>query len=226
MSTRNILKNLRSAEVVEGEAKLPSSSQLEAGEIAVNYAKGHETISFKNSLNEIVSLVVNTVNDVQVNGTSVVSDKNALITMKGSTIPVGDTYTKTDYPESFDEEAEHIEATDKVDEALKKVEDNISTLVEKVIDNEEVTAASVGELANATGTINEEGVITYIPKENANYIGDATNLTEAVNTLDTQLKSIADSIPNNEALTNLITEKIKEAFDELYTNNPSLKRPY
>jgi hypothetical protein len=37
-----------------GKAKLPSAEQLEYGEVAVNYADGVETISFKNSNNEIV----------------------------------------------------------------------------------------------------------------------------------------------------------------------------
>ena len=37
-----------------GKAKLPSAEQLEYGEIAVNYADGVETISLKNSENEIV----------------------------------------------------------------------------------------------------------------------------------------------------------------------------
>ena len=55
MSTpRNIVKNIRSAVVVDGQPKLPTSSQLSEGEIAVNHAKGYETLSFKNNSNEIV----------------------------------------------------------------------------------------------------------------------------------------------------------------------------
>ena len=139
MSTpRNIVKNIRSAVVVDGQPKLPTSSQLSEGEIAVNYAKGYETLSFKNNSNEIVSLSVKTVNDVTVNGSSVVSGKTADITMKGATIPVADTYTTTSYPSPFDEGAEHIAPADKVNEALKKVETNISKLVTEAIDNEDV----------------------------------------------------------------------------------------
>lgn len=43
----------RSSLVVENQPKLPTSEQIEYGEIAVNYAKGHETLSIKNSDNEI-----------------------------------------------------------------------------------------------------------------------------------------------------------------------------
>ena len=41
--------------VVEGKAKLPTNSQIEYGEIAINYAANKETISIKNSNNEIVT---------------------------------------------------------------------------------------------------------------------------------------------------------------------------
>ena len=44
-----------SSVVVDGAPKLPTSSQVEYGELAVNYAKGLETISLKNSNNEIVT---------------------------------------------------------------------------------------------------------------------------------------------------------------------------
>ena len=83
MSTRNIVKNIRSSEVVGGKPKLPTSNQLDFGEIAINYAKDYETLSFKNNSGDIVSLSVKTVDDVTVNGNSVVSNKTANITMKG-----------------------------------------------------------------------------------------------------------------------------------------------
>ena len=44
-----------SSALVDGNPKLPTSGQLEYGEIAVNYAKDKETISLKNSNNEIVT---------------------------------------------------------------------------------------------------------------------------------------------------------------------------
>ena len=58
MSNKNIehLIHKRSSLVIENEPKLPTSEQIEYGEIAVNYAKGHETLSIKNSDNEIVPL--------------------------------------------------------------------------------------------------------------------------------------------------------------------------
>lgn len=44
-----------SSALIDGNPKLPTSGQLEYGEIAINYAKDKETISLKNSNNEIVT---------------------------------------------------------------------------------------------------------------------------------------------------------------------------
>lgn len=46
----------KSSVVTDGEPKLPTSGDLEYGEIAINFGAGAETISLKNSDDEIVSL--------------------------------------------------------------------------------------------------------------------------------------------------------------------------
>ena len=46
---------LKRSNVVEnGSPKLPTAGQMEYGELAMNYADGYETLSFKNSNNEVV----------------------------------------------------------------------------------------------------------------------------------------------------------------------------
>lgn len=198
MSTRNIVKNIRSKELSGNGPKLPTSGQLDYGEIAVNYKKGYETLSLKNDNNEIVSLSVNTVNDVTVNGTSVVSDKTAGITMKGETIPVADTYEQTVYPSPFEANAQHIVNTDNVDEALKKVETNISKLVSEIIDDEEVSAAAILKLAETAGTINDDGNVEYQKESNAHYIKDAVSVHDATVILDEQTFNLADRIATSQ----------------------------
>lgn len=42
--------------LVDGSPKLPDPSSIEYGEITINYAKGVENVSFKNSVNEIFTL--------------------------------------------------------------------------------------------------------------------------------------------------------------------------
>ena len=194
MSTRNIVKNIRSKELSGNGPKLPTSGQLDYGEIAVNYKKGYETLSLKNDNNEIVSLSVNTVNDVTVNGTSVVSNKTAGITMKGETIPVADTYEQTVYPSPFEANAQHIVKTDKVSEALKKVETNISKLVSEIIDDEEVSAAAILKLAETAGTINDDGNVEYQKERDAHYIKDAVSVHDATVILDEQIHNIINRL--------------------------------
>ena len=50
----NKIIHKHSSVVTDGQAKLPTIDQLDYGELAVNYADGVETISMKNSENEIV----------------------------------------------------------------------------------------------------------------------------------------------------------------------------
>lgn len=52
----NKLIHKRSSVVTDNMPKLPQANGLEFGEIAINYADGFETISFKNSENEIVEI--------------------------------------------------------------------------------------------------------------------------------------------------------------------------
>jgi len=53
---RKKLLHLKSAVVnSNGTPKLPTSEQIELGEIAVNYADGHETLAIKNSNGDVVS---------------------------------------------------------------------------------------------------------------------------------------------------------------------------
>ena len=194
MSTRNIVKNIRSSAVIDGKPKLPTSDQLSEGEIAINYAEGYETLSFKNNSDEIVSLSVKTVDDVKVNGNSVVSNKTAEITMKGNTIPVADTYSTTTFPSPFESKAEHISATDKVDAALKKVETNMSKLVSEVVDNENVVSEAISKLANSAGTIDGSNNITYIKATNAHYIKNATSVHDATVKLDSNVFTIKGDV--------------------------------
>ena len=53
---RKKLLHLKSGVVnQDGTPKLPTSEQIDLGEIAVNYAEGHETLAIKNSSGDVVS---------------------------------------------------------------------------------------------------------------------------------------------------------------------------
>ena len=200
MSTRNIVKNIRSNSVgTNGKPKLPTPSQLDYGEIAVNYKEGYETLSLKNDGNKIVSLSVNSVEDVKVNGSTVVSksNKTANITMKGNTIPVsGWQYSPMTYPKPFDGKAQQILATDMMDDALKTLETNISALVTEVLDNEETSAAAIRKLAESAGTVDGSGNIGYQQAAGTHYISNAGSVHNATVILDSEINTLQETINN------------------------------
>ena len=51
----NYISHKKSDQVINGLPKLPTTDQLKEGEIAINYANGYETLSIKNSDNEITT---------------------------------------------------------------------------------------------------------------------------------------------------------------------------
>lgn len=55
MSEKYTVVHKKSKVLVEGSPKLPSASTIEYGEIAINYADGHETLSIKNSSDKIAT---------------------------------------------------------------------------------------------------------------------------------------------------------------------------
>lgn len=57
------LKHKRSSVVTNGQPKLPTSQQLEVGEIAINFAEGHETLSIINSVSGIATFSSDSVLD-------------------------------------------------------------------------------------------------------------------------------------------------------------------
>ncbi len=75
------LLHKKSQLLVDGKAKLPTSADIEYGEIAINYADGYECISIKNNTNEIITFS----SDEQI--------KKLIADSSGETV---DAYTKTE----------------------------------------------------------------------------------------------------------------------------------
>lgn len=91
MDRRNIIRNIRSNQVVDGSPKLPTAEQILHGEIAINFAKEHETLSLKNDNNKIVAFELRSVSNLneklnkeieraqtaeQVNATAITAEAN------------------------------------------------------------------------------------------------------------------------------------------------------
>ena len=192
---RFFVKHVRSCVTNEdGSPKLPTADQIEYGEIAINYAKDKETISLKNENNEIVSLTLKEagkIDDVQVDGTSVVENKIAKISHK-----ISDNYTQATYAEPFATKVSgsRVATGDTFEGAFNKVETTISTLVDEVLDNEVVTSNGIAKLAEATGTLKDDDSIGYVVETNANYISNAISVHDATVILDDALKAVRNDV--------------------------------
>jgi len=55
MANIKSISHKKSSVIENGLPKLPTAAQLELGELAINFADGYETLSIKNSNNEIVT---------------------------------------------------------------------------------------------------------------------------------------------------------------------------
>lgn len=57
--SRTVLNKRSNVVLEDGNPKIPTADQLNYGEIAINYASGVETLSTKNSDDEVVSVLIN-----------------------------------------------------------------------------------------------------------------------------------------------------------------------
>lgn len=176
--------------------------------VTVNVVEEDGKVSAVNVSTTGLALAADVVKNVTVNSVNAtVSGNKATVTIDGADIAVADTYTATVYSEPFETKvgANHIAANDKISEALKKTENTISVLANEVISNEKVTTAAVSKLAESVGTVDENGVIGYTPKTDANYIGKATSVHDATIKLDAAIKTVASGaltgVTGSEAIT-------------------------
>lgn len=106
-------------------------------------------------------------------------------------------YEATVYADPFEakvtESDAHVAANDEIKTAVKKVEKTISLLTDEVLANEEVISKAINDMATAAGVIDEEGVVKYTPKSDANYISGATSVNDATVILDGALKELEDN---------------------------------
>lgn len=178
------------------------------GKVSVTVAETDGKISGVTVATSGIASDADVVKNVTVNSVNAtVSNNKATVTIDGADIAVADTYTATVYSEPFETKVSenHIAANDKISEALKKTENTISVLANEVISNEKVTTAAVSKLAESVGTVDENGVIGYTPKTDANYIGKATSVHDATIKLDAAIKNVASGtltgVTGSEAIT-------------------------
>lgn len=116
------------------------------------------------------------------------SEKNIVIDANDT--KVGE-YEATTFEEVINVVFEPVTSDDTVSGAIKKVETNVSKLIEENIKTELVFAETIDVVKNSVG-LNEN--LEYEPVTDSKYINDATSLVDADKKLDDAIKALSESI--------------------------------
>lgn len=132
----------------------------------------------------------------------------------------GDYVEVTDYPEVEGVVFTPVNAGDNLDTAFKSVDQNVATLANEVIKNEEVTTASFVKVREA---LELSDGLEYASNADSNYISGATSFADADNKLDSAIKSVDQNITTltNEVIKNeeAITASFVKVRDALELSN-------
>lgn len=181
MDKRRVIRNIRSNQVVDGSPKLPTAEQILHGEIAINFAKEHETLSLKNDNDEIVAFELRSVSnldeklneEIERAQTAEQANAQAVITEK--------------------ERAMTAEAVLKADIEKNKTDiANAKTVADKAASDlvKEVERATAAESANAVAITAEEARASQKEKEISDLLGTETDTKDK----DTAFGRIAKEI--------------------------------
>ena len=138
-----------------------------------------------------------------------------------SDIAVSSDYVEvTDYPEVEGVVFTPVNAGDNLDTAFKSVDQNVATLANEVIKNEEVTTASFVKVREA---LELSDGLEYESNAGSNYISGATSFADADNKLDSAIKSVDQNVATltNEVIKNeeAITASFVKVRDALELSN-------
>lgn len=175
---RKKLLHIKSTSVVNGAPKLPTANQIEYGEIAVNYGDGVETLSIKNSADEIVTFT----NDETLIA-YIDEQDNELATAAGlsTTAGTGPDTGVTNFEYVADEDDYYLSAATSLFNA-----DQI--LSQAVLENERVTAEALNDLNTRVKKVS--GTVTTVQ----------SNLDSLSQRTDAAIDDIYDTIENLDAI--------------------------
>ena len=141
-----------------------------------------------------------------------------------SDIKTSSEYTKISYGTIGDTTFESITTGETIEHALSKIESNISTLIQVIIENEFVTANSLTKFNESAGFTNGE----YSADENDAHLSGATSLkmadtllSEAIGSVEGNLQSQADRITqleNNSSISGSDTITIENSTVSITEN--------
>ena len=174
---------------------------IAASSVTVSAIEGITATTVQDTLaeleGEIAALDDAAVKSINVNGVEgSFANGAASVTIEGDDIVVSSGYgDAVTYPTLSNTAVTFtaVDGSDKVDAAIKKLDQNVATLVQEVLNNEEVTAAALTKHNESCG-FNENA--EYVANTAATYINNASNLVEADNLLDAAISNLQTQIDN------------------------------
>ena len=210
-----------SSALVDNNPKLPTSGQLEYGEIAINYAKDKETISLKNSNNEIVTFTSDkkldnyvTVSDFDENELIVSAALNNLEESKADkddlTNLINNVYTKEEIDNN------HLVISSSLNDLNTRLNTKQDTLVSginiKTINNQSILGSGNITLEGGSGS-GGGGDINVIESVKVNGSALTPDANKAVN-----ITAVPATIVTQDAAHRFVSDSEKSTWDNKVSN--------
>lgn len=179
--SRTVLNKRSNVVLEDGNPKIPTADQLNYGEIAINYASGVETLSTKNSDDEVVSVLINGM--MQTIGESLAmhearNDNPHGVTKEQVGLGNVDNTSDVDKPIST---AQQAELDTKLNNAANGgVADNLTTnssdvalsAAQGIVLNQKISEMTGGAIENLQALENRVAAVEQEIKEATSYIDD------------------------------------------------------
>ena len=188
---------------------ISAATSLNDADIKLNNAITAETKARQDAINALDKTIENENGNFSI----VITQTDGLLnSLEISDVVLSDSYTSVEYPEVESVTFTAAKIGDTLDVAIKKVDQNVVTLVEETLKNEEVVAAAITEIKESVG-LDEN--LKYVKNTSANYIQNATTFSDADNLLDSAIK--AEVIARENAISNLSSALTESLNDEIET---------
>ncbi len=210
-----------SSALVDNNPKLPTSGQLEYGEIAINYAKDKETISLKNSNNEIVTFTSDkkldnyvTVSDFDENELIVSAALNDLEESKADKVDLTDLINNVYTKEEIDNN--HLVISSSLNDLNTRLNTKQDTLVSginiKTINNQSILGSGNITLEGGSGS-GGGGDINVIESVKVNGSALTPDANKAVN-----ITAVPASIVTQNTTHRFVSDTEKTTWDNKVSN--------
>ena len=202
--------NKRSAVVIDGLPKLPTPDSIEYGEIAINYADGVETISIKNSANEIVEFKSKKYFErIIENNEEIIAA--SLVHIDERIDEIEDNMAENEAFILLDEKVTNVQ------EQVTGVQEQVTDVLEEIEENEKVTAMSISYLNDEINALKtEQERLSADVEENEKVTAmSISHLNDEINGLKTEQERLSADAEENKKTVSEALNDIDERFNVL-----------